>query len=89
VLVLLVLVLLTTTAGTAAVSTASVESESESPYPFAPEPFECDVPRETRATISLRALELLRRAGFEHVETGFYASHVRTCISEGGGRAVD
>lgn len=68
---LLALLLATITSTTAAAGAA------DAPYPFAPEPFECDVPRETRAMISLRALEILRRNGFEHVETGFYASHVR------------
>jgi len=57
---------------------AAAADEAAAPhYPFPPEPFECDVPRETRAMISLRALELLRREGWEHVETGFFASHVR------------
>lgn len=58
-----------------AAGAATVAAQQQSP--FAPETFECDVPRETRAIISLRALEILRRNGFEHVETGFYASHVR------------
>lgn len=60
-----------------AAAAATTTAAAADAYPFAPEPFECDVPRETRAMISLRALEILRRNGFEHVETGFYASHVR------------
>lgn len=47
--------------------------------------------------ISLRALEILRRNGFEHVETGFYASHVRVGVgvwmggvgAGGGGARLD
>lgn len=58
----------------------SATADATTTYPFAPEPFECDVPRETRTMISLRALEILRRNGFEHVETGFYASHVRMWV---------
>ena len=65
------------TTGTLAWATATATATATAAPPFAPEPFACDVPRETRAMISLRALELLRREGFEHVETGFFASHVR------------
>lgn len=63
------------------VGSCSCGAAAADPPLFPPEPFECDVPRETRAAISLRALELLRGEGFEHVETGVYASHVRvTCV---------
>jgi len=67
-------------AGSSSSSSSSSRSPEQHPHNRPDEAFQCDVNRETRATIAFKALELLKMNDFRLVKTGIFAGHVRTLV---------
>jgi len=58
-------------------SSSSSLNPEQHPHNRPDEAFQCDVNRETRATIAFKALELLKMNDFSMIKTGIFAGHVR------------